>query len=51
MTGQHLTEIGYGAIAAVLIAVALTSLKVFFPEFFDDSLSMAKDMFLGFFKK
>ncbi|WP_342467253.1 hypothetical protein [Bacillus sp. FSL W8-0502] len=51
MTGQHTTEIGYGAVAAVLIAVVLTSLKVFFPEFFDDVLGMAKDMFLGAFKK
>ncbi|MCY7735050.1 MULTISPECIES: hypothetical protein [Bacillus] len=51
MISQHTTEIGYGAIAAVLIAVALASLKVFFPEFFDDVLGMAKDMFLGVFKK
>ncbi|MGM0969180.1 hypothetical protein [Bacillus altitudinis] len=51
MTGQHTTEIGYGAVAAVLIAVALASLKAFFPEFFDDVLGMAKDLFLGVFKK
>ncbi|MBU8576644.1 hypothetical protein NST39_03270 [Bacillus sp. FSL W8-0645] len=51
MTGQHTTEIGYGAVAAVLIGVALVVLKGFFPEFFEDALGMAKDMFLGFFKK
>lgn len=51
MTGQNITEIGWGMIAAGVIVVMGVAVNVFFPDLIPEILNGMKSQLLGIFKK
>ncbi|KIL13596.1 MULTISPECIES: hypothetical protein [Bacillus] len=51
MTGQNITEIGWGMVAAGVIVVMGVAVNGFFPDLIPEILNGMKSQLLGIFKK
>ncbi|CUB23514.1 hypothetical protein MH138_04355 [Bacillus safensis] len=51
MTGQNITEIGWGIIGAGVIVIMGAAVHAFFPDLIPEILNGMKSQLLGIFKK